>query len=95
MEINPNRPIQGPNRSQSKKRTKRASQAEGGGALADGVTLAGLQDGLRSIPDIRQEQIDTGRRLAGDPDYPDAQQLRDLGELIYLNYEASHPRHGK
>jgi hypothetical protein len=87
MEINPNKSTPRLQRPRPGKRVSPSSQSESAAPAAcdslEATSFTHLEEAFSAIPEIRQERIEDGRRLARDPEYPDQQQLREVSELIY------------
>lgn len=86
MEINPNRPVQKITRSQPKKgpaatRKAEASQPASSESVS-GLSFTKLEDRFLELSEVRQERVEDGRRLTRDPNYPDSDQLRQIGRLL-------------
>jgi len=86
MEINPQRPLRPVAKPTAKKKAgeKAASapvdSAEGSVFLGSDLQAA-VEAGLEALPEVRQEKLDDGRRLAGDPGYPDAKEMDEVSRL--------------
>jgi len=94
MEINPNRPIQKTTRSQPTKGPAATRKAGSSPSVpsesVSGLSFTKLEDHFLELPEVRQERVEDGRRLARDPNYPDSDQLRQIGRL--LARESPNPR---
>lgn len=89
MEIQPQRPLQSPQRSVGKKRISSASSEGSSSEPADGADVAlmgAIAEGLAALEEVRQERLDAGRKLAADPDYPNQQQRDELCRLALLSH---------
>jgi hypothetical protein len=51
-------------------------------------TSRALEARLNEIPDVRQDKVDQGRRLAGDPQYPPPETIQRIAALLAM--EATH-----
>ncbi|MFO7725288.1 MAG: hypothetical protein R6V45_07025 [Oceanipulchritudo sp.] len=86
MEINPNRPVQKITRSKPAKGAAAtpgtvSSQSSPSDSLS-GVSFTRIEDQLLELPEVRQERVEDGRRLARDPNYPDPDQLRQISRFL-------------
>lgn len=86
MEINPNSSLPKFNKSSAKKSVGSARQAGATGKTNAGIqkaaSLSALQEELKAMPEERPERIVEGRLLKDDPEYPNRQDMRQLGKLV-------------
>lgn len=95
MNIDPHKmsqPLQGPLKLGSKKKPKSinaesASDLELGSEVFDGSEIQEvIRHSLESMPEIRQHLVAVGRELAGDDNYPSADDLEDLSQLALESF---------
>lgn len=98
MEINPQRST---NRIETSRLRRKPTHSSAAAELAGPVAFLGsdllqaIEAGLAALPEIRQERMDEGRQLAGDPKYPAADQLDELARLAMENFTRPYPPEDK
>ncbi len=91
MEINPHRSVPPIPKTERKKKAERSRDANKETEAVDVVgteLFSAIEAGLDSLPEIRQEQLELGRKLAEDPNYPSEDDLNELSELTLKNLPA-------
>lgn len=91
MEINPYRsvpPVPKSERTRKVRRTESKSGKIEASEFASAELFSVLEEGLESLPEVRQEQLELGRRLIADPDYPSVEDLEELAGLAEKNLPA-------
>lgn len=86
MEINPNSSLPKFNKSSEKKRISHArptaSPSIKGSGIQKAASLSALQEKLKAMPEERPERLVEGKLLKENPEYPNKQDLRNLGKLV-------------
>lgn len=88
MEINPHRSVPPIPKSERKKKADRpVSKGQETGAVdfAGSELFSVIESGLEAMPEIRQERLELGRKLAEDPNYPNEEELDQLSDLTLKN----------
>jgi hypothetical protein len=95
MNIDPHKmsnPLQGPLKRGVTKKTK-SSETASASALNTGSEVFGgseiqevIRESLESMPEIRQHLVEVGRELAGDDNYPSAEDLDALSRLALESF---------
>lgn len=88
MEINPHRSIPPIPKSERKKkadRTLNKSQETDAVDFAGSELFSVIESGLEAMPEVREDRLELGRKLAEDPNYPSQEDLDELSDLTLKN----------
>ena len=68
----------------SSTRPKASRPIDSDSALSAFENSRALEARLESIPNVRADKLETGRRLAGDPAYPPRETIRRIATLLAM-----------
>lgn len=88
MEINPHRSVPPIPKSERKKkadRTLNKSQETDSVDFAGSELFSVIESGLEAMPEVREDRLELGRKLAEDPNYPNEDELDELSDLTLKN----------
>lgn len=82
MRINPDNNINRLNLRKTRKGSSPPSANKSNGDLLALVQVQSMVDNLMSIPEVREEVVELGRRLARDPDYPQEHIVDEVSRIL-------------